>query len=273
MPAIPMDVNRARITTVNCVANDRCTPYACAMNIAAAHSYSALPAWFIDAPSGITNPAMRSETFARRSRQSRDNGKVADEDAVENAVTSAGAIAGYSRQGFTRATVASRIGNATRPNTSKPASTHSANSNSDFHPTRPATAVTFAMSANTPMGASIITKPVMRIMIWNMPCQKPYTLSRNGWAMRARKNPNRMENSTRPIILRFNAASTMFAGTASLIDSRADLFAFSKTLAVTSAAFLVSASLAFTGPSPSTPGTTVLISTSAISTAVSVVTT
>jgi enoyl-[acyl-carrier protein] reductase I len=38
IPATPMDVINARITTVNCVLNDRCSPYACAMNIAAAHS-------------------------------------------------------------------------------------------------------------------------------------------------------------------------------------------------------------------------------------------
>src|SRR5690242_11177069 len=100
------------------------------MNIAAAHSYNALPAWFIDAPSGITKPAMRGDTLARCSRHSRDNGRVADEDAVENAVSSAGAMAGYSRHGFTRATSMSSTGSATKPYNTRPPTTHRANNTS-----------------------------------------------------------------------------------------------------------------------------------------------
>ena len=42
----------------------------------------------------MTKPAMRSDTLARFSRHCSDSGNVAEDDAVENAVSSAGAMAG-----------------------------------------------------------------------------------------------------------------------------------------------------------------------------------
>src|SRR5947207_2535118 len=94
------------------------------MNIAPAHSYSALPAWLIDVPSGITKLAIRSDTPARFSRHSRLSGSVAADEAVENDVSNAGAIAGNNLYG--RATPTIRISNGTTspPYTAIPTSTH-----------------------------------------------------------------------------------------------------------------------------------------------------
>ncbi len=63
------------------------------MKIAATHSYSAVPSIFTVAPSGKTKLVTRLETPARSSTHSIVTGKVAEDDAVENAVNNAGAIA------------------------------------------------------------------------------------------------------------------------------------------------------------------------------------
>src|SRR5688572_31255410 len=146
------------------------------MNMAAAHSYNALPAWFTEAPSGMTKPAMRSDTLARCSRHCSDIGKVAEDDAVENAVSSAGAMAGYRRQGFTRPTSAISSGSATKAYTARPATTQAANCSNGPAPSKPETATTFAMSANTQIDASVITQSVISIMTWKMHCQKLITV-------------------------------------------------------------------------------------------------
>ena len=63
------------------------------MNIAAKHSYSAVPSMLTVAPSGRTKLLVRLDTPAFFSRQSIVTGSVAEDDAVENAVSNAGDIA------------------------------------------------------------------------------------------------------------------------------------------------------------------------------------
>ena len=92
-PATPMLVSSATTTMKNCWATDSSTPKAWQMNIAATHSYSAVPSMLTVAPSGSTKLAVRFDTPARCSTHSMVNGSVAELDAVENAVVSAGIIA------------------------------------------------------------------------------------------------------------------------------------------------------------------------------------
>ena len=63
------------------------------MNMAATHSYSAVPFMLTVAPSGSTKLDVRFDTPARRSIESMVIGSVAEDEAVENAVKSAGAAA------------------------------------------------------------------------------------------------------------------------------------------------------------------------------------
>ena len=73
--------------------------------MAATHSYSAVPSILTVAPRGRTKLEVRLETPAFFSTHSMVTGKVALEDAVENAVSMAGDMARIWRQGFTRPTV------------------------------------------------------------------------------------------------------------------------------------------------------------------------
>ena len=187
---------------------------------------------------------MRSETFARCLQAFSDSGNVADDDAVENAVSNAGAMAGIQppriharhereqdRQRDEAVDEQSRDHAAGEQQQMRPA------------PANPETATTFAISANTPMGASIITQPVMRIMIWKMPCQKLMTVPWCGCSMRARKKPNSTEKNTSASSLVLTAASTMLDGTIPLMVSSTLVSARALTPSVTCAASAVSASV------------------------------
>src|SRR5262245_43468288 len=93
------------------------------MNIAAAHSYSALPAWLIEVPSGITNEATRFDTPTRFSRQSSETGSVEADDAVENAVSNAGDMPRNRPQGRTRPAAQTSSGSTTKACSASPATT------------------------------------------------------------------------------------------------------------------------------------------------------
>jgi len=67
----------------------------------------------MDVPSGITKLAMRSDTFARFSSDSRLSGNAAADEAVENAVSNAGLIAENRRYGLRIPAMRSSTGNAT----------------------------------------------------------------------------------------------------------------------------------------------------------------
>ena len=60
--------------------------------MAATHSYNAVPSMFMVAPKGNTNELVRLDTPAFYSTQSIVNGSVPEDDAVEKAVSRAGAI-------------------------------------------------------------------------------------------------------------------------------------------------------------------------------------
>ena len=93
-PATPTDVSNAMNTIENWTPKVRSRPYAWARNMAAAHSYKAVPFMLTVAPSGKTKLEILLETPIFSSTHSIVIGNVAEDDAVENAVSIAGAIAG-----------------------------------------------------------------------------------------------------------------------------------------------------------------------------------
>ena len=95
IPATPIDVSKASNTTIICSAMPKSMPdanaYTWAMNTTTTHSYSAVPSMFTVAPNGRTKLVTRSEIPAC-SALLIVTGKVAEDEAVENAVNCAGAI-------------------------------------------------------------------------------------------------------------------------------------------------------------------------------------
>jgi hypothetical protein len=90
IPATPIDVSKAIMTTVDCVTQSISIPKSCARKTTTTHSNKAVPSIFIVAPRGKVKLAIFLETPARFVIQLRVRGKVAEEDAVENAVSKAG---------------------------------------------------------------------------------------------------------------------------------------------------------------------------------------
>ena len=93
MPATPMEVSRAMRTTVAWVTHPISIPKSWARKTTTTHSKRAVPSMFIVAPRGRVKLPIFLETPALLVTQSMVNGRVAEEDAVENAVRRAGAMA------------------------------------------------------------------------------------------------------------------------------------------------------------------------------------
>src|SRR5690606_36394792 len=87
IPAAPIDASKAVSTIIICWIKDISIPYACAMNIAATHSYKAVPSILIVAPNGSTKLDTLFDTPEFVWTASIVNGKVADDDLVEKAVS------------------------------------------------------------------------------------------------------------------------------------------------------------------------------------------
>ena len=87
IPAAPIEARSAVNTTIICCRKLISIPYACAINIAATHSYKAVPSILIVAPSGSTKLEILFETPSLFSTASIVSGSVADDERVENAVS------------------------------------------------------------------------------------------------------------------------------------------------------------------------------------------
>src|SRR5690606_29923788 len=144
-------------------------------NIAAAHSYNAVPFMLTVAPSGKTKLEILFDTPAFFSTQSIVTGRVADDDAVENAVSMAGAIAGKIRYGLpTRPNTLRNRGSVIVACSISPASVASANVASGPAALNPVSATTAATRPKTPIGANSMIHSVMRIITLNTPSQNLY---------------------------------------------------------------------------------------------------
>ena len=107
LPALsaPIAANVAVTAMVNCWIRLSSMPMACAMKMAAAASYNAVPSMLIVDPSGMTNSVDRFDTPALVMAHSIVTGSVADELAVENAVNKACDMFIRKRYGFFRVTI------------------------------------------------------------------------------------------------------------------------------------------------------------------------
>ena len=93
IPATPIEVSRAISTTVVCVIHPISTPKSWARKTTTTHSKRAVPSIFMVAPKGRVKLLTFLETPALLVTHSMVRGSVAEEDAVEKAVRTAGAMA------------------------------------------------------------------------------------------------------------------------------------------------------------------------------------
>src|SRR5688572_4068677 len=104
----------------------------------------------IEVPSGTTRLQILLETPARFSTQSIVMGRVAEEELVEKAVTSAGAIALKWRMGLTLATNFKKSGSPTKTKTPSPSTTAAAKRATEWSEEIPVVMKTFATRKKTP---------------------------------------------------------------------------------------------------------------------------
>ena len=134
------------------------------MNIAAAHSYNAVPFMFTVAPSGKTKLDVLFETPMFCSTLLIVTGNVADDEAVENAVSIAGDAPTSVLSGFTRPTKCSNNGKVMNACSANASNTAMANNASGPVAPSPASAITAPTRPNTPIGANFIIHSVIFIM-------------------------------------------------------------------------------------------------------------
>ena len=142
------------------------------MKIAAAHSYSAVPFMFTVAPSGRTKLDTLFETPILSSTDSIVTGSVADEDAVENAVSIAGDAPLIVFTGSTRPMNRSNSGSVTNAWIASARTTDAEKSSKGLAAPNPVSAITLPTSPNTPIGANSMMNSVIFIMTWNTAFQK-----------------------------------------------------------------------------------------------------
>src|SRR5690606_32922740 len=127
------------------------------------------------APSGNTKLDILFDTPALFSTQSIVTGRVADDDAVENAVSMAGAMAGKIRYGLrTPPNTLRNSGSVTAAWQINPASVAPANVANGPAALHPGSATTAATRPKTPIGANSMIHSVMRIITLKTPSQNLY---------------------------------------------------------------------------------------------------
>ena len=143
------------------------------MNIAATDSYRAVPSILIVAPNGSTKLTMRLGRPAFRSAHSIEMGKVAELEDVVNAVAKAELICLVNANGRVFPTTLRSRGRIPAPWISSPRSTTTIYLAKGFSTPIPVWPTMSAISANTPRGASRMTRSVILSIPSFRPSKKP----------------------------------------------------------------------------------------------------
>jgi len=154
----------------------------------------------IVAPKGRTKDVVSFDTFAFFSTHSIVIGKVPAEEAVENAVSIAGAIALKCLTGETRPTNFKSSGKVTNVWSMRARKTVAKKITRGLNAPNPVAVIVFATNPNTPMGANFITNKVICIMVSDMPLQKENIASLWRLGIRIMKKPKSSPNVISPNI-------------------------------------------------------------------------
>ena len=125
--------------------------------MAATHSYKAVPSIFTVAPKGSTKLAVLCDTPARFFTHSIVRGRVADDEAVENAINMAGDITDNCFSGLTPPTNLSKSGNATNACSANAVITVNRKTNMGAKASKPVALTVLAINAKIPIGANLRT--------------------------------------------------------------------------------------------------------------------
>ena len=170
------------------------------MKIAATHSYSAVPSMLIVAPSGRQKLVTRSETPEFSRVHFMLSGRVADDEADENAVRIAGAMARNWATGLTPARNLRMIGKVTNTWKDSASTTAIKNLSNGSKASNPVEAMVSATRPKTPMGAKPMIHMVIFIMVSETPVQKLSRVAAGPSGIRDMKKPKTRLKKIRPSI-------------------------------------------------------------------------